>query len=132
MSCHGCFGSTGFQSADSPSGLLVLCMVWTQISGLPTTPAARWEHVAIWEKDETSHGLLWLHGGWDGQKSFRDSQLLKKVQLINVAKLMDHNSVSFILIHSAPDPVGKSTVKLLGNIGEAFGFARPTPVCFIR
>jgi len=47
-------------------------MVWTQISGLPTTPAARWEHVAIWEKDETSHGLLWLHGGWDGQKSFRD------------------------------------------------------------
>eukprot|EP00434_Breviolum_minutum_P010177 symbB.v1.2.008983.t1/scaffold506.1/size199467/8 len=72
MSCHGCFGSTGFQSADSHSGLLVLCMVWTQISGLPTTPAARWEHVAIWEKDETSHGLLWLHGGWDGQKSFRD------------------------------------------------------------
>jgi hypothetical protein len=36
-------------------------------------PVARYEHVAAWDAGpETGHRLLWLHGGWDGQRAFRD------------------------------------------------------------
>ncbi|CAL1133193.1 unnamed protein product [Cladocopium goreaui] len=36
-------------------------------------PVARYEHVAAWDAGpEMGHRLLWLHGGWDGQRAFRD------------------------------------------------------------
>lgn len=37
--------------------------VWTQVTGLATTPGPRWGHAMTWDAD---HGVVVLYGGWNG------------------------------------------------------------------
>eukprot|EP00438_Fugacium_kawagutii_P035763 Skav202576 [mRNA] locus=scaffold104:182951:189796:- [translate_table: standard] len=46
---------------------------WTVVNASNGGPEARYEHVAAWDADlAAGRRLLWVHGGWDGQKALRD------------------------------------------------------------